>query len=72
MKFKSDSNTSIDYNLNVNGSQVLDMNQFENVSSLSQLEEILMQPQMPLTFKKQSLHNRLPLNYQQQLTSMLI
>lgn len=64
MKFKSDSNTSIDYNLNVNGSQVLDMNQFENVSSLSQLEEILMQPQNAPYFQKtkstQSFNVKLP------------
>lgn len=52
MTFKSDTNTSINYNLNVQNGESLDLNQFENVSSLEQLEGILSEPQNAQYFQK--------------------
>ena len=52
MKFKDDSNTSIDYSLDVSGAESLDLNQFENVSSLSEIEQILEQPTNAQYFQK--------------------
>lgn len=54
MNFKADQNTSIDYNLNVQGAQSLDLNQFENITSLTQLEQQLNQPQNAQFFSKTS------------------
>lgn len=52
MSYKDDSNTSIDYNLNVGNFPTLDLNQFESASSLSEIEEILSQPQNAQFFQK--------------------
>jgi len=52
MSYKDDSNTSIDYNLNVGNFPTLDLNQFESASSLTEIEEILSQPQNAQFFQK--------------------
>ena len=52
MKFKDDKNTSIDYTLDVSGVESLDLNQFENVSSLTEIEQILEQPTNAQYFQK--------------------
>lgn len=52
MSYKDDTNTSIDYNLNVGNFPTLDLNQFESASSLTEIEEILSQPQNAQFFQK--------------------
>lgn len=52
MSYKDDTNTSIDYNLNVGNSPTLDLNQFESATSLTEIEEILSQPQNAQFFQK--------------------
>ncbi|WP_322550124.1 hypothetical protein [Flavobacterium psychraquaticum] len=44
MTFKSDNNLNKNYNLNVDGLESLDLNQFENVSSISDIEAIINDP----------------------------
>ena len=41
MTFKSDNNSSINYELDITGSEVLDLNKFNNIESLQGIEEIL-------------------------------
>ena len=53
MKFKSDTNKSIDYTLNVNGSQSLNLSQFENITSFQELEQQLATGQNAQFFQKQ-------------------
>lgn len=52
MKFKSDTNKSIDYTLNVNGSQSLNLSQFENITSFQELEQQLATGQNAQFFQK--------------------
>lgn len=52
MSYKDDTNTSIDYNLNVDNFPTLDLNQFESASSLTEIEAILSQPQNAQFFQK--------------------
>lgn len=52
MSYKDDTNTSIDYNLNVGNFPTLDLNQFESASSLTEIESILSQPQNAQFFQK--------------------
>lgn len=52
MSYKDDTNTSIDYNLNVGNSPTLDLNQFESANSLTEIETILAQPQNAQFFQK--------------------
>lgn len=44
MTFKSDNNLNKNYNLNVDGLESLDLNQFENVASISDIEAIINDP----------------------------
>lgn len=41
MTFKSDNNSSIDYKLDISGSEVLDLNKFNNIESLQEIETLL-------------------------------
>jgi len=43
MTFKSDNNVSSDYNLNISNTQFLDLNQFENVDNVKDIEQILLE-----------------------------
>lgn len=52
MTFKDESNTSIDYNLDVSGMESLDLNQFQDANSLSEIEAILEQPGNAPYFQK--------------------
>jgi hypothetical protein len=52
MSYKDDTNTSIDYNLNVGNFPTLDLNQFESATSLTEIETILSQPQNAQFFQK--------------------
>ena len=52
MKFKSDTNKSIDYTLNINGSQNLNLSQFENINSFQELEQQLATGQNAQFFQK--------------------
>lgn len=52
MTFKEENNTSIDYNLDVSGMESLDLNQFQSVSSLTEIEEILDDPANAAYFQK--------------------
>lgn len=52
MSYKDDTNTSIDYNLNVGNFPTLDLNQFESANSLTEIETILAQPQNTQFFQK--------------------
>lgn len=52
MSYKDDTNTSIDYNLNVGNFPTLDLNQFESAGSLTEIEAILSQPQNAQFFQK--------------------
>ena len=42
MTFKSDNNVSSNYNLNISNTQFLDLNQFENVDNIRDIEQILL------------------------------
>jgi hypothetical protein len=42
MTFKSDNNESNNYNLNISNTQFLDLNQFENVDNIKDIEQILL------------------------------
>lgn len=42
MTFKSDNNESSNYNLNISNTQFLDLNQFENVDNIKDIEQILL------------------------------
>ncbi len=44
MTFKSDNNLNKNYNLNVEGIESLDLNQFDGVESISELETIINNP----------------------------
>lgn len=52
MSYKDESNTSINYNLNVGNVNTLDLNQFESANSLTEIEEILSQPNNAQFFQK--------------------
>ena len=41
MTFKSDNNVSSNYNLNISNTQFLDLNQFEDVDNVKDIEQIL-------------------------------
>lgn len=43
MTFKSDNNVSSDYNLNISNTQFLDLNQFENVDNVKDIEQLLLE-----------------------------
>lgn len=42
MTFKSDNNVSTNYNLNISNTQFLDLNQFEDVDNVKEIEQILL------------------------------
>lgn len=52
MTFKSDTNKSINYSLNVNGLQSLNLSQFENINSFQELEQQLATGQNAQFFQK--------------------
>ena len=52
MSYNDETNTSIDYNLNVGNFPTLDLNQFESASSLTDIETILSQSQNAQFFQK--------------------
>jgi len=52
MNFKTDHNTSIDYTLNISGTQSLNLSQFENVNSFQELEQQLATGQNTQLFQK--------------------
>jgi hypothetical protein len=54
MTFKSDNNLSKNYILNVEGFESLDLNQFENITSLSELEALLNDPANAAYFQSTS------------------
>ncbi|WMW77070.1 hypothetical protein RF683_06110 [Flavobacterium sp. 20NA77.7] len=52
MNFKTDHNTSIDYTLNISGTQSLNLSQFENINSFQELEQQLATGQNAQLFQK--------------------
>ena len=42
MTFKGDNNISNNYNLNISNTEILDLNQFENVDNVKDIEQILL------------------------------